>query len=43
MNEACWKELSAFLDWVDQTPTLKAVIITGAGERPLWPARTSTS
>ncbi|OUO13643.1 enoyl-CoA hydratase-related protein [Flavonifractor sp. An4] len=33
MNEACWKELSAFLDWVDQTPTLKGIIITGAGEK----------
>ena len=33
MNEACWKELSAFLDWVEAQPQLKGIILTGAGEK----------
>ena len=33
MNEACWKELSAFVDFVEQEENLSAVIITGAGEK----------
>ena len=33
MNEACWKELSDFVDFVEGQEELTAVVITGAGEK----------
>lgn len=33
LNQDCWKELLAFVNWVDQEETIKTVIITGAGEK----------
>ena len=33
MNDDAWRELGAFMDDVEQTPEIRAVILTGAGEK----------
>lgn len=33
MNDDAWRELGAFMDEVEQTPEIRAVILTGAGEK----------
>ncbi|NBH73365.1 enoyl-CoA hydratase/isomerase family protein [Clostridiaceae bacterium] len=33
LNDACWAEMEHFFAWADTAPEVKAVIVTGAGEK----------